>query len=132
MPNWPGSGNPSSRRRTRPPTPINGAASRTSCVSSNVDSNGTKCRCEFIGTNNEGVRKNSHLPPFLDRVARQILSRHARGLPDLRRVTVLLPNYHVAQPLAQALSAAANLPALLLPQMVTLNDWVQSVPLAAP
>ena len=85
----------------------------------------------------DGVRKNSHLPPFLDRVARQILSRHARDLsalcgPDLRRATVLLPNYHVAQPLAQALSAAANLPALLLPQMVTLNDWAQSVPLDAP
>ncbi len=44
----------------------------------------------------------------------------------------MLPNYHVAQPLAQALSAAANLPALLLPQMVTLNDWVQSVALDAP
>ncbi len=44
----------------------------------------------------------------------------------------MLPNYHVAQPLAQALSAAANLPALLLPQMVTLNDWAQSVPLDAP
>ncbi len=53
-------------------------------------------------------------------------------MPDLRGATVLLPNYHVAQPLAQALSAAANLPALLLPQMVTLNDWAQSVPLDAP
>jgi ATP-dependent helicase/nuclease subunit B len=64
-------------------------------------------------------------PDFFDRVARRILS--CRGLPDssgpdLRGTTVLLPNYHVAQPLAQALSAAANLPALLLPQMVTLND----------
>ena len=75
---------------------------------------------------------NSHLPPFLDRVARHILSCHAQELPDLRRAIVLLPNYHVAQPLAQALSAAANLPALLLPQMVTLNDWAQSVPLDAP
>src|SRR3989338_9190749 len=84
-----------------------------------------------------GVKMNPPLPPFLDRVARQILSRHARDLsalcgPDLRRATVLLPNYHVAQPLAQALSAAANLPALLLQQMVTLNDWAQSVPLDAP
>ncbi|HEU0189628.1 MAG TPA: PD-(D/E)XK nuclease family protein [Gallionella sp.] len=69
---------------------------------------------------------------LLDRVARHILSCHARDLPDLRRATVLLPNYHVAQPLVQALSAAANLPALLLPQMVTLNDWAQSVPLDAP
>lgn len=80
---------------------------------------------------------NSHLPPFLDRIARHILSRHAqapsdlRG-PDLRGATVLLPNYHVAQPLAQALSAAAKLPALLLPRMVTLNDWAQGIALDAP
>ncbi|MFZ2525050.1 MAG: PD-(D/E)XK nuclease family protein [Candidatus Ferrigenium altingense] len=69
---------------------------------------------------------------FLDSVAKHILSRHARDLPDLRGAIVLLPNYHVAQPLAQALSAAAKLPALLLPRMVTLNDWAQSVPLDAP
>jgi len=75
---------------------------------------------------------NFHLPPFFDRVARHILSCHAQDLPDLRGATVLLPNYHVAQPLAQALSAAAKLPALLLPQMVTLSDWAQSVPLDAP
>ena len=50
----------------------------------------------------------------------------------MRRAIVLLPNYHVAQPLARALSTAARLPALLLPQMVTLNDWAQSVPLDTP
>jgi ATP-dependent helicase/nuclease subunit B len=55
-----------------------------------------------------------------------------QGSPDLRGATVLLPNYHVAQPLAQALSAAANLPALLLPQIVTLNDWALTIPLATP
>ncbi len=69
---------------------------------------------------------------FFNKAAIHILSCHAQELPDLRRVTVLLPNYHVAQPLAQALSTAANLPALLLPHMVTLNDWAQSLPLAAP
>ncbi len=69
---------------------------------------------------------------FLDRVAKHILTCHAQGLPDLRGATVLLPNYHVTQPLAQALSAAANLPALLLPQMTTLNDWAQSIPLDTP
>ncbi len=67
---------------------------------------------------------------FFDTVARHILVQHAP--PDLRGATILLPNYHVAQPLAQALSAAANLPALLLPQMVVLKDWAQSVTLAAP
>jgi ATP-dependent helicase/nuclease subunit B len=69
---------------------------------------------------------------FFDSVARHILAQHAHEIPDLRGAVIMLPNYHVAQPLAQALSAAANLPALLLPQMVTLNDWVLSIPLATP
>ncbi len=67
---------------------------------------------------------------FFHRVARHILAQSAA--PDLRGAMVLLPNYHVAEPLARALSAAANLPALLLPQMVTLNDWALSVPLDSP
>ncbi len=66
---------------------------------------------------------------FFDSVAAAILARHARELPDLRRVVVLLPNYHVAQPLAQHLARAAQLPAVLLPQLITLNDWAQSVAL---
>ncbi|MDD5300452.1 MAG: PD-(D/E)XK nuclease family protein [Gallionella sp.] len=69
---------------------------------------------------------------FYKTVAQQILSCHAQDLPDLRRAVVLLPNYHAAQPLAQALGGAANRPALLLPKMVTLSDWAQSVPLAVP
>lgn len=64
-----------------------------------------------------------------DQVARRILAAHPA--PDLRRITVLLPNMHVARPLAQALMRAAKLPALLLPQMVTLNEWAQSIPLDA-
>ena len=69
---------------------------------------------------------------FFDRIARRILTAHAAALPDLRGSTVLLPNFHVAQPLAQALIRAAQRPALLLPQMVTLNDWAQSIVLDAP
>lgn len=69
---------------------------------------------------------------FYKKVANSILAQHAHEIPDLRGATVLLPSNHVAQPLAQALSAAANLPALLLPRMVTLSDWAQSVPLTAP
>jgi ATP-dependent helicase/nuclease subunit B len=65
---------------------------------------------------------------FLDSVARAILARQSLEIPDLRRVRVLLPNYHVSQPLAQSLARVANLPAILLPQMVTLQDWIQSVP----
>ncbi|MEQ1584095.1 MAG: PD-(D/E)XK nuclease family protein [Candidatus Nitrotoga sp.] len=67
---------------------------------------------------------------FFDSVARVILTQHSHEIPDLRRARVLLPNYHVSQPLAQSLARIAGLPAILLPQMVTLNDWVQSVPLA--
>lgn len=69
---------------------------------------------------------------FYSQVAQQILACHAQDLPDLRRARVLLPNYHAAQPLAQALSSASGLPALLLPQMTTLADWAQTVPLDIP
>jgi ATP-dependent helicase/nuclease subunit B len=69
---------------------------------------------------------------FFDSVARHILAQHAHEIPDLRRAVVLLPNYHVAQPLAQALARVAQRPALLLPQMVTLKDWAQSIPLVTP
>jgi len=62
---------------------------------------------------------------FYTQVAQHILSCHAQELPDLRGVTIVLPNYHVAQPLAQALIARAEVAALLLPQMVTLSDWAQ-------
>ncbi|MFH0935192.1 MAG: hypothetical protein V1879_08305, partial [Pseudomonadota bacterium] len=64
-----------------------------------------------------------------DRVAQRILAAHPA--PDLRGITLLLPNMHVAQPLARALMRVAQTPALLLPQMVTLNEWAQSVPLDA-
>ncbi|MEQ1526400.1 MAG: hypothetical protein ABL911_06620, partial [Gallionella sp.] len=66
---------------------------------------------------------------FYSEVAQHILSAHAQVVPDLRNLTVLLPNYHAAQPLAQALIREAKVPALLLPQMVTLNEWAQSVAL---
>ncbi|MEW6312666.1 MAG: PD-(D/E)XK nuclease family protein [Pseudomonadota bacterium] len=69
---------------------------------------------------------------FFGGVARRILAQHADEIPDLRRAVVLLPNYHAARPLAQALTHASQRPVLLLPQMVTLNDWAQSIPLAAP
>jgi len=48
--------------------------------------------------------------------------------PDLRGSIVVLPNYHVAKPLARVLSNSAKAPALLLPRMVTLNDWAQTIP----
>lgn len=63
---------------------------------------------------------------YFDRIAQRILAAHPA--PDLRGITILLPNYHAAQPLAQALMRVAQRPALLLPQMVTLNAWAQGVP----
>ena len=65
-----------------------------------------------------------------DQIARRILAAHPA--PDLRGITIILPNYHATQPLAQALMRAAQRPALLLPQMVTLNEWAQSIPLDVP
>ncbi|MFH2139663.1 MAG: PD-(D/E)XK nuclease family protein [Pseudomonadota bacterium] len=72
----------------------------------------------------------SQTTALFDRVAQRILAAHPA--PDLRGITVILPNMHAAQPLAQALMRRAQVPALLLPQMVTLNEWAQSVPLDAP
>ncbi len=66
---------------------------------------------------------------YFDRVARRILAAHPA--PDLRGITILLPNFHVAQPLAQALMRVAKTPTILLPQMVTLNQWAQDIALDA-
>ena len=66
---------------------------------------------------------------FFDHVARRILNAHNAAVPDLRGITVILPNFHVAEPLAQALMRVAQRPALLLPKMVTLNEWAQSIPI---
>ena len=62
-----------------------------------------------------------------DQIARHILAAHPA--PDLRGITVLLPNFHTARPLAQALIRAAQCRVLLLPRMVTLNGWAQSISL---
>jgi ATP-dependent helicase/nuclease subunit B len=69
---------------------------------------------------------------FYKKIANRILSSHAQVLPDLRGATILLPNYHVAQPLAQALMRAAQVSALLLPRMVTLDEWAMQIPLDTP
>lgn len=68
------------------------------------------------------------IPIFFRRVAERILSLHATSPRDLRAATVLLPNYHCAQPLAEAFAAAAGT-TVLLPRMLTLTDWAQEVPL---
>jgi ATP-dependent helicase/nuclease subunit B len=68
--------------------------------------------------------------PYFNVVARRLLQDHAP--PDLRHIIVLLPNHYVAQPLAQALVRQAGVPALLLPQMRILQEWVQDVAIEAP
>ena len=50
---------------------------------------------------------------------------------DLRAATVLLPNYHAAQPLVQAFGEVAG-STVLLPRMLTLTDWAQTVQLDTP
>ena len=69
------------------------------------------------------------LPIPYELVARRLLADHP-GV-DLRHVVVLLPNYHVARPLAQALAAIAGGP-LLLPRFLTFTDWAASVELDQP
>ncbi|MDD2775574.1 MAG: PD-(D/E)XK nuclease family protein [Gallionella sp.] len=66
--------------------------------------------------------------PFYSQIAHHILAHHAAELPDLRGLTVLLPNRYAAQPLARALSVAAGVP-LLLPTMTTLADALLKIPL---
>ena len=122
--------------------------------------------------NSASQNTNSTAAVFFNSVARHILAQHQNEIPDLRRAVVLLPNYHVAQPLAQALmrnlkslrfqcegetrrqresdadstdstarsergsqhsiADAVESGALLLPRMITLNDWAQEVVLDAP
>jgi ATP-dependent helicase/nuclease subunit B len=65
---------------------------------------------------------------FLAAAARAVLDAHRALVPDLSTVTVLIPGLHAAQGLARELAAAAALPALLLPRITTLEDWVATVP----
>lgn len=73
----------------------------------------------------EGSGAQTAAAVFFDTVARRILKQHPP--PDLRGVIVVLPNYHAARHLAQALVHAAESPVLLLPEMVTLVEWAQRV-----
>jgi len=79
-----------------------------------------------------GNRRQPASAGFFERVARAILAQNSNDLADLRQVVVVLPNYHVVQPLVEALAHAANRPSILLPRMVTLRDFSQSASLAVP
>jgi len=80
-----------------------------------------------LGARNKFRLPDDLNPAFYLSVAHKIIADHTP--PDLRGVTVLLPNYHVAQPLAQALISEAGVPALLLPEMLTLSDWAGRITL---
>lgn len=75
---------------------------------------------------NKGAQ--SQFAGFFDEVVRHIFAQHQNEIPDLRRIVVVVPNYHAAQHLAQHLARAAGTPALLLPRMTTFSGWAQSVP----
>ena len=83
-------------------------------------------------TQNRGYPRGAAF--FFDAVAQYILAQH-RPLPEesknnpLHHATILLPNYHAAQPLAQSLIRQSAQSALLLPRMITLQDWAQSLPI---
>ena len=73
-------------------------------------------------------------PPnaLLTRAAEGIVERERASLPDLTRAVVLIPDLHAAPDVAQALRAAANLPAVLLPRITTLSQWATEVALDRP
>ena len=81
----------------------------------------------MVSAKNNGAQPASAV--FFETVAQRILAAHSA--PDLRGITVILPNLHAAQPLARALMKAAQVPALLLPEMLTLNELADRVPLDA-
>lgn len=51
---------------------------------------------------------------------------------DLRNLLIILPNLHVSQPLTAAFLRQMPGQTLILPRMVTLNDWANSLALNAP
>jgi ATP-dependent helicase/nuclease subunit B len=78
------------------------------------------------------VRVSCALHELLARAAAAIVERERGSLPDLAHVVVLIPDLHAAADVAHALRAAADLPALLLPRIATLDQWAADVPLDRP
>lgn len=62
---------------------------------------------------------------FAEAAARDIVRRHStQSAPaDLRHAIILIPDLHAAADVACALRAAAAIPVLLLPRIVTLRQW---------
>ena len=69
---------------------------------------------------------------LIQHAAQHILAQLADDLPDLSRACVLVPNFHAARRLEQALAAHSGLPFLIPPRITTFPGWAESVPIKSP
>jgi ATP-dependent helicase/nuclease subunit B len=65
-------------------------------------------------------------------VARHLVVHHARSLPDLSGLIVLVPNHRAGQDLMRALARQAKLPALIPPKITPLRAWAAHHATTAP
>jgi ATP-dependent helicase/nuclease subunit B len=60
-------------------------------------------------------------------VARHLLDRHADRLPDLSKLTVLVPNHRAGLDFARALARDAGRPVLIPPHITPLKSWADGL-----
>jgi ATP-dependent helicase/nuclease subunit B len=60
-------------------------------------------------------------------VARHLLDRHADRLPDLSKLTVLVPNHRAGLDFARALARNAGRPVLIPPHITPLKSWADGL-----
>jgi len=71
-------------------------------------------------------------PDLISQTAQRILAQLADDLPDLSHACVLVPNFHAARRLEQALAAQCGLPYLIPPRITTFPAWAATLPVNAP
>lgn len=64
--------------------------------------------------------------------ARSLVDDGRERLPDLSHAVVLIPDPRAAHDVASAIREVAGVPALLLPRIFTLSQWVATVPIDRP
>ncbi|MHB1176444.1 MAG: PD-(D/E)XK nuclease family protein [Sulfuriferula sp.] len=69
---------------------------------------------------------------LIQHAAQRILAQLADNLPDLSHACVLVPNFHAARRLEQALAMHGRLPFLIPPRITTFPAWAATVPISAP
>ncbi len=69
---------------------------------------------------------------LIQHAAQRILAQLADNLPDLSHACVLVPNFHAARRLEQALAMHGGLPFLVPPRITTFPAWAATVPISAP